>query len=354
MPKPELAHGLAGIYKSKAEDFRVQEILPFEPTGEGEHVYLYVRKSGHNTLDVQQSIARLASVPRHHVGYAGLKDRQAVTEQWFSVYLPGSDEPHWSALEADGLSILQCSRHRKKLRTGVHRANRFELIIRQVQGNKSLLDSGLQRIATSGFPNYFGEQRFGRGGSNLRTSQNLGPMRKGRLSNKQAMALSAARSFVFNRVLAMREEVGLWDKVVAGDLVNLDGSNSFFGPVDDDQALEPRLVQMEVHPTGPMVGMEAGATEGEAKALEDAVLLAHPEYLELAQRYQARTVRRALRARVHDLQWRWLDNDAVQLTFSLGRGCYATSLLKALGEFTLESSQFMDSKATELQVTENE
>lgn len=313
----------------------VREELPFQPEGSGEHVYLRIRKRSHNTAAVQQQLARLAAIERHRVGYAGLKDRQAVTSQWFSVHLPAGPEPDWSLLEQDDIVIEEVNRHPRKLRPGVHSGNHFSIVLRDIESGPGVLDARLQEIRGEGFANHFGEQRFGRGGSNLIGAGDLGVFRKGRLSQRQAMALSAARGFLFNCVLAERERQGTWNKLVVGDLVNLDGSNSFFGPVDNLDSLQERLADLEIHPTGPLVGQNPTAVAGQAQVLEQSVIDAHPEPLAVAHRLQARAARRPLRARARKLDWRWIDSGTVQLEVSLGRGVYATSLLCALGNFRL-------------------
>lgn len=324
---------ISGSYKHRARDFIVCEELPFEPAGDGEHVYLRISKRGLHTREVQARLARLAGVPRHHVGYAGLKDRQALTRQWFSVYLPGGAEPDWACLGDDSLEIQQHTRHRRKLRVGAHCANRFSLVLRDLSGDRSRVEQGLADIVAGGFPNYFGEQRFGHGGAATLDLSRLGRLRKGRLSPRQAMALSAARARVFNRLLARREAEASWNRVLPGELVNLDGSNSFFGPVDDGEALAGRLASLEVHPTGPLPGSEDGGSTGEAKLLEDAAMAAEPEAMALVCRLAAKAARRPLRARAVDLVWQWLEGDVLQLDFALRPGSYATSVLAALGEF---------------------
>ena len=331
---PAWGTGVQGVYKALPEDFLVRELLPFAAEGEGEHVYLHVCKFGHNTLELQQSLAKLAAVPRHHVGYAGLKDRRALTSQWFSVHLPGTAEPDWDSLLQHILSLERVGRHRRKLRIGAHCANQFTLVLRQLQGAGARCDERLQSIAQQGFANYFGEQRFGRDGSNLFAADSLGPVRKGRLSNRQAMALSAARAFLFNRVLARRERLGQWGKAIVGDLINLDGSNSFFGPIDNPAELEGRLAALQIHPTGPLAGVEAGGAQAEALALEQSVFAEQPDQLEVVRKFQAKPARRALRACVDALQWQWLDDSTLSLDVTLGRGVYASSLLRALGEFS--------------------
>lgn len=202
-----------------------------------------------------------------------------------------------------------------------------------MQGAAECYEQRLLALSRRGFPNYFGEQRFGRGGSNLLSSDELGPVRKGRLSNKQSMALSAARAFLFNQVLARRVERGIWDRAIPGDLINLDGSNSFFGPVAATAEHETRLLALEIHPTGPMAGSGETAPADEALALENAVLAEQPGLLDVVERLQARSARRALRARIEGLQWHWLDQHTLRLEFTLGKGVYASSLLVALGQF---------------------
>lgn len=337
-PRPAVLPGGAcgGLYKVQPEDFLVREVLPFAPEGEGEHVYLHVHKRQHNTLELQQSLARLAGIARHHVGYAGLKDRQAVTSQWFSVHLPGSAEPDWSQLEQQGIAIERVGRHPRKLRPGSHSGNQFSLVLRNIDGGEEQLEARLQQIALHGFANYFGEQRFGRDGSNLIDASELGAVRKGRFSNRQAMALSAARALLFNSVLARRETLGCWNQLLPGDLVNLDGSNSFFGPLDSFAAIEPlqeRLDSLEIHPTGPMAGVDEMAVCAEVLELEQAVFAEYPRALGVVQRLQAKAARRPLRARAGELAWNWLGQSTLGLQVTLGRGVYATSLLGALGDF---------------------
>ncbi len=313
----------------------VREELPFQPEGSGEHVYLRIRKRTHNTQALQQQLARLAGVARHRVGYAGLKDRQAVTSQWFSIHLPGGGEPDWHLLEQGDIVIEQRDRHPRKLRPGVHSGNHFSIIVRDFEGEPALLDARLGAVRVEGFANYFGEQRFGRGGSNMIAADELGIVRKGRLSQRQAMALSAARAYLFNCVLARRERQGNWNRLIAGDLVNLDGSRSFFGPVDDLESLQLRLGDLEIHPTGPLAGLGPVGVASAARALEESVMAAEPGPLAVVHRLQARAARRPLRARVTALEWRWIDACTLQLELSLGRGVYATSLLRALGDFSI-------------------
>jgi tRNA pseudouridine13 synthase len=323
---------VGGLYKCAPEDFEVSERLPFVPEGAGEHVYLHIRKRQRNTLDVQRMLAEHAAVSRHQVGYAGLKDKYAVTSQWFSVHLPGVSEPDWRAIEDDAIQLLEVTRHRKKLRTGAHSGNDFRLVVRDIHGDAGALRGGLAQIQQQGFPNFFGEQRFGFDGSNLDAAANFGRVRKGRLSNRQKMILSAVRSFLFNEVLALRMAQGSWCTAVAGDLINLDGSNSFFGPVALDDDLDTRLKALEVHPTGPLPGIGTTGTEAEAALLEAAVMARHGDFMRLLERVEVKQARRSLRACAHELRWQQQEH-ALLLEFSLNRGVYATEVLRYLGRF---------------------
>jgi tRNA pseudouridine13 synthase len=148
------------------------------------------------------------------------------------------------------------------------------------------------------------------------------------------MALSAARALLFNAVLAQREGLGFWNRAMPGDLVNLDGSNSFFGPITDPAELDERMRALEVHPTGPLLGVDTGAVTGEALALEQSLLAELPNVLAVAAKFQAKPSRRPLRARARTLQWRWIDGSSLCLEFTLSRGVYATALLRALGVFS--------------------
>jgi len=159
------AHGgpvCQGILKARPDDFYVAEQMHVTPEGQGEHLWLEIEKIGWNTEDVAMLLAKQARVHRLSVGYSGLKDKHAVTRQWFSLHLPGKDDPEFDWPE--GLTVLQAGRHRRKLNRGTHRANDFRLRVTGFQGDRDALESQLHTIMMHGVPNYFGEQRFGRGG----------------------------------------------------------------------------------------------------------------------------------------------------------------------------------------------
>jgi len=210
-----------GLIRSCPEDFRVDEELGFEADGEGEHLLIHLRKRNRNTDQVARQLARHAGVRARDVSYCGLKDRVAVTTQWFSIWLPGKPDPDWSSLEDDDVKILSQTRHRKKLPRGALRANRFTLVLRELEGDREALEKRLVRVLEQGVPNYFGEQRFGRGGSNLQAAQSMFAGHRVKDRHLRGLYLSAARSFLFNEVLAARIAEGNWNQVLAGEALML-------------------------------------------------------------------------------------------------------------------------------------
>ena len=328
------AHGGApvrGRVRACAGDFQVTELPMVEPAGEGEHAWLLVRKREENTATVAGRLAQLAGVPLRQVGYAGLKDRNAVTEQWFSVHLPGRADPDWRALESDRITLLQHTRHTRKLRRGALRGNAFRLRLRGLSGDVDGLQSRLQQVAAQGVPNYFGEQRFGRGGSNLVTAARLFDGSAGRLSRHQrGLVLSAARAFLFNRVLGVRVAAGNWNRLLPGEAVQLAGSHSFFVADTLDAELERRLQGHDIHPSGPMSGKGEPPVTGACRQLEDDCLEPFADWVQGLAAAGLKQERRALRVVPGNAAWSWPQADELLLEFSLPAGCYATSVLREL------------------------
>jgi len=335
-PVQNLAHAWGGAVaeghlRVAAEDFLVTEIPLLEPEGEGEHVWLQVRKRLLNTADVAAMLARCARVPLRDVGYAGLKDRVAVTEQWFSVHLPGSAAPDWSTLESPDVGILRAVRHGRKLRRGALRGNRFRILVHDLDAEPGLLRQRLEVIAAEGVPNYFGEQRFGRDGSNLRTAGRLFSNPRMRLSRHQrGLALSAARSQLFNAVLSRRVSEGNWNQALPGDAMQLQGSHSYFVATAVDAELQQRVCEHDVHPTGPLHGRGMAAVSGETLALEKTVLAGYSDWLAGLEAAGLKQERRALRLLVDDLSWKMPSAHSLCLEFSLPAGAYATSVIREL------------------------
>ncbi|MCF7221162.1 tRNA pseudouridine(13) synthase TruD [Marilutibacter chinensis] len=335
------AHGkpvLAARLRSTPEDFFVEELAGFEPTGSGEHLLLTVEKRGMNTAWTAQRIAQWAGVEVAAIGYAGLKDRHAVTRQRFSVHLPRRNAPAVESLEYRGeggeaLRVLAHDWHAKKLPRGALAGNRFVLVLRGVTGERGVLDARLQAIAARGVPNYFGEQRFGRGGDNLHAALSMFAGRRvGR--EQRTHLLSAARSALFNRVLAARVATHCWDTPLDGEVWMLDGSRSVFGPEPHSDELARRLALFDIHPSGPLWGRGELRSRGDAATIELKALSEPPGDALRAglERAGLKQERRALRLRPGGFEWSWQASDVLQLRFDLPPGTYATTVLAELGD----------------------
>jgi tRNA pseudouridine13 synthase len=331
LPMPFGLPALRARMRVQPEDFFVEEVDAFAPDGAGEHLLLTIEKRGMNTAFVAQCIAAWAGVPESAIGYAGMKDRHAVTRQRFSVHLPGRASPEPATLESDGLRVLAADRHARKLQRGALRGNRFVLTLRDVVGERVAIEQRLAAIADQGFPNSFGEQRFGRGGGNLDAVLQLFAGRKMR-SNQRGILLSAARSELFNVVLAARVDNASWVDGLPGEMWMLDGSHSVFGPESDPAQLADRVAARDIHPTGPMWGVGALRTAEACRALEESVLAPYVVLREGLEQAGLKQERRALRVIAADLQWEWTHQDVLRLGFTLPAGSYATSMLRALGE----------------------
>lgn len=299
--------------KSVPQDFCVTEELGWECSGDGEHDYLWIEKTSANTAWVAKGLAEFAGVPAKDVGYAGMKDRHAVTRQWFSV--PRWHSPDWERLDIEGLQLLDVQRHLRKLRRGAHRTNRFRIVLR-VEGELDpvALNERLEKIRKGGVPNYFGEQRFGRDGDNLRLANNWSDGRR-LPRHKRGIAISTVRSFVFNQALARRVNEANWNRFVAGDLANLDGSGSVFEVSEIDDELRHRCDVMDLHPAVVLAGEGSGVEPARWQAALD--------------RSRVEAGVRSLRLPVHELE-NEVASEGLILSFTLGRGSFATSVLREI------------------------
>lgn len=316
--------------RSVPADFVVVENLQIEFSDDGEHDWLLIEKTGANTQWVAERLADHARVSARDAGYSGMKDRHAITRQWFSVRRPGAAGPHWNAFEAIGVTILEQHRHRRKLRRGTHKSNSFRIALRAdgVGDPESGIVARLSQIRVNGVPNYFGEQRFGRGGSNLDLCRSLFSGR--RLSrNKRSLALSTARSMVFNDIVDARVRSGTWNTILPGEIANLDGSGSVFVVAEVDAEIERRCAEMDIHPTATLWGDGAPPGAGAVADIENQVAAAHPDLCAGLINARVEASSRPLRLPVQDLQWA-IEADTVWLEFSLGRGGYATAVLREI------------------------
>jgi tRNA pseudouridine13 synthase len=326
------AHGAAPLtaeLRRTPDDFRVDEILGYDADGEGEHALLWVEKRDANTDWVARELARFAGVPPLNVGYAGLKDRHAVTRQAFTVQLAGKLDPDWSAFPHAEVKVLASTRHKRKLKRGALRGNRFVLVLRDVRGERTRAEEVLQAIATRGVPNYFGEQRFGHEGGNVAQARAMFAGRRVD-RDKRSILLSAARSHIFNSVLAARVERDAWDKPLEGEIWSLAGSRSWFGPEPFDDKLAARLAQGDIHPSGPLWGQGDPPTTSVAGDLEREIAGAYTDLTEGLVAARMEQERRPLRLLPKDLRWRWLDDETLELGFELPAGAYATVVAREL------------------------
>ncbi len=317
------------LFRCRMEDFQVEEELGPAPAGAGPHLLLQVRRAGLTTRETAARLARWAGVPLRELGWAGLKDRRAVATQWFSLPWPeGRALPSPGPLPG-GLELLQALRHRRKLRRGALAGNRFRLLLRQVRAPRQALEARLAALARDGFPNYFGEQRFGR--ANLQWAAAL--LLEGRPVRdrfQRGIYLSAARSALFNAVLAHRVEAGAWDRLLPGDVLMPEGSRGRFRDDGSGGALAARVAAGELHPAGPLWGRGGLRPAGEAEALERAALAPWRPWCEALEGAGLDHDLRPFRALPRDLAWAWPAPGELLLGFRLPRGAYATALLGEL------------------------
>ena len=341
--------GLSAKLKSQPDDFIVEENIAVEFSGDGEHCWVYIQKRGCNTDWLAQQLAKFCKVKKMAVAYAGLKDRHAVTSQWFSVQLPGKPSPDWAAFEAffsssagdgENIQVLQSFRHNRKLQRGALKSNTFKLRLRELSDVSEQAFAALslrcEQIAAEGVPNYFGEQRFGRGFNNLDQAAKLFANPRFKISkHKRSLYLSAARSWLFNNILSERIKQGVWNARRAGDVFMLDGKSACF--VDDGSAeIDQRLADKAIHPTAILWGEGDSMTTSQAAELESQVIDRFPVFRDglIAARLQAQ--RRACRVIPGQLQ-STRQGDDFTLSFSLPSGCYATMVLSEIFSDLFES-----------------
>ncbi|WP_226704194.1 tRNA pseudouridine(13) synthase TruD [Microbulbifer elongatus] len=299
-------------FRTEPEDFVVDELAAPEPApvpGESEHVIVQVRKRGANTGYVAQQLAQLAGVQSKDVGYYGLKDRHAVTTQWFSVWLAQKPEPDWQQVNDEEISVLQHFRGLRKLRRGEHLGNRFQIRLRNVQGDRDAAEAVLAKVP-AGVPNYFGEQRFGHNGGNLDLVNRIvadeeAGKRRRIPRNQKAFAMSAGRSWLFNQVLAARVEQGNWLQVIAG---------------------EP-----EEAGSGPLWGRGRNPAGDEQLALEQEAMAPWKPWCDWLEHCGLSQERRGLVLQPQGFQARWEGDDLI-LNFALPPGTFATAVLREVAE----------------------
>lgn len=327
---------VGAIIRHRASDFVVNENLGYAFDGQGEHLMLEIEKTNLNTTAVVREIARWANVSNKVIGYAGLKDRNAITRQYFSVQLPGQQAPDLALLESSQLRVLSSTRNSKKLRRGALKGNSFCLVLRGLCLDAKLIER-LEKIASDGVPNYFGQQRFGFDGNNIDAARQMFDGRKIKNRDKRSIYLSAARSLIFNDVVSERIKRALHQQLLNGDTLMLAGSKASFTPPAIDTVIERRFSEGDVALSAPMWGRGKLSSYGQAADFENLVAQQHCDLCEGLAKAGLKQERRALMLYPTNMQWRELDctsdeefESAVELEFELPAGCYATSILREL------------------------
>ncbi|MEZ8144598.1 tRNA pseudouridine(13) synthase TruD [Enterovibrio sp. FF113] len=325
-----------GRLKAKPEHFFVSETLDFTPAGHGEHFLVRIRKIGENTKYVVNELAKACGVKSRDVSWAGLKDRHAVTEQWFSVHLPGQPDPDLTEfLEThEGIdAILETTRHDKKLRPGDLIGNRFSLVITDFDGDDAI-EARLVSIRDKGVPNYFGSQRFGRDGNNVVAAREWGQDKiRVRDKSQRSFYLSAARSYLFNLVLSARIKQDMAHTPMRGDML-IDDTDHLKMVLEINKAnelLEKGIWQI----SGPMTGDNALPTEADARKFEQAIINQEPDLLAVIRSNRMRHDRRALMLFPQDMAWTH-DEGTLTVSFSLPAGSFATAVMRELIQDTTD------------------
>ena len=315
------------LLKAECADFVVKEQLGYDMSGDGEFVAVKVRKTDCNTLFVGEQLAKFAGISARNMSYAGLKDRKAVTEQWFSLQMPGQPIPDFNQFSLEGVEILDVTRHQRKIRIGSLQGNHFEILLRNTEETDELKER-LDFLAKNGFPNYFTEQRFGRDGNNLTQALRWANGEiKVKDRNKRSFYLSAARSEMFNLIVSKRMELDLAQQILVGDVLQLNGSHSWF-VVDESEdlaQLQQRLAQQDVLLTAPLIGEE----EKSAVDFEHEIFAQHQALFALMRQERMKAARRPILMHPQYFQWQFEPN-GLRLQFALPAGSYATALIREL------------------------
>ncbi len=319
-----------GVLKAKPEDFFVKEKINFELTGEGEHEWVFLEKINQNTQDVIALLAKKTNTPVKNIGHSGLKDKNAVTQQWLSFHRPGMPNIDWQAIDIGTIKILKIKKHNKKLKIGTHQNNEFVILINLEKINADDIKTKIDQIVKNGFVNYFGEQRFGNNGNNVVKARKWLDKQFKLSKAKKSLYISTLRSEFFNLALSNRVAANKWAKVIDGDYLMLNNSQSFFlyNSVEKE-TIKKRLLDKDLSISHNLLGCLAKGTfnQFETSVLENG--FASVLNLFALQKIQAQ--KRAIRAEVKKLSYSLNENQkTLELKFSLNKGQYATSLIREI------------------------
>ncbi|MBR7888630.1 tRNA pseudouridine(13) synthase TruD [Marinomonas sp. A79] len=340
--------------KTHVQDFYVEEQLGFEPDDKGEFCFVFIEKEGVNTDFLAKRLAQLAGIAANKVTYSGVKDRHACTRQWFCLHVLNK-QPNLSSIQEafrapESVRVIAQLRHSKKLRTGTHLANRFVIRLRSVEGDLEELEARLQLIKQAGVPNYYGPQRFGINGNNLHNGKELvlnGRQSRRKLSKTESFWLSAIRSWCFNEALSDQVENGMWMRLCDGDIAQFQSHDEQFRVKEVGALMHRKVLQGEISPVLPMVseGWEAG-TGAQREAAIKSSLAQSTDLIEGLLTFDLSRDSRLARLVPMNMAWELLSNktDSTNNTqliveFSLPKGCFATSLLREMVDFTDKSAE---------------
>lgn len=331
--------GIGGRIKKETTDFVVEELPLYEPAGEGEHLFVWIEKEDVAAYDLTRHLAKTLGISRNDVGMAGLKDRQAVTRQYVSI--PVHAEKKLDDATTTNIRILKSARHRNKLKTSHLKGNRFSVLIREL-GDSSMEKAQAIReeILKTGFPNYFGAQRFGQLGKNAKLGVDLLKGKKTRSDVPPSkrkfllkMAMSAVQSALFNQIVAQRVEANQLRTALPGDVMRVNESGGLF--VADESSgegvdsIQARLDANEITPTGPLFGPKMRNPSGEVLEKETELLKSFK--IEMKSFINFRTIapgaRRPLFIRPEEIEITH-HSEGMKFEFELPPGTYATVLMR--------------------------
>jgi len=333
-------------FKDTLSDFRVVEDIGFTPSGEGEHIFVLIEKTQLNTAYVAEQLARFTDLPLRNISYAGRKDKFSISTQWFGVHCPSKKSFAWEELDLPGAVVKNVSRHDKKLKTGALKRNTFTILLRDVSDIPEV-EQRLNEIATKGVPNYFGSQRFGevryldeagqqctKFGGNLTLAENLYNGKGIKNRNKRSVAISALRSWLFNTYISEKIHRATFASVTPGDVCILSGSNSFFTAETADAITQQRLLDKDIMLSAPLWGAGELASIATAKAFEQALAAHFPDITKCLEDLGLKQERRAIHLCPEDLTHSVIDEQHIEVSFTLPKGCFATSILREVVQFT--------------------
>lgn len=319
-----------GKLKVEPQDFIVTEHHDMSFTGSGEHLWFKVEKRDCNTAWVATQLASACKVPARQVGFAGLKDRHAITQQWFSVQLPKIKAiDDITAKLPNGIEILEHHYHQSKIKRGQLSFNAFDILIRDISGDRAQIEANISAIQQSGVPNYFGPQRFGHHMNNIQQAEDWF---EGRIRvnnrNKRGILISAARSHLFNLMVAARIKQGIWDQSIDGDVMQLEGTHSWFpASAATTTEVSDRLAALDIHISAALWGEDAVQSSGECAVMEQQIAQQYPSFLKGFGAHRVKQDRRSVRVVPQQFSHQWQE-DALRLSFNLKPGAYATGVIR--------------------------